>query len=172
MRFVLLACALAISAVAAEPEKFSDRLSDDERRAAGLDRLTREQLAALDALVRREREGGERSAREQARAEAVVELKEKVRAEAVAEAKTEAREEEQRRRIAETRVLSRLAGKYDGWSRGTEFRLQNGQVWRHTGSDIRYVDPVDAPPILIEKVFGGWRLYDASGGWCPVTRVK
>jgi len=69
-------------------------------------------------------------------------------------------------------VLSRVAGRYEGWSRGTVFRLENGQEWRHTGADVHYVNPTDSPPVLIEKVFGGWRFYDAGGGWCPVVRVK
>lgn len=154
MKILLLLSLLGM--VAEASESFSTRLTEAERRAAGLDQLTPEQLAALDAFVRREREGGEQAVREKA----------------TAEAKVQVREEEKQKRAAETRVLSRLVGRFDGWSRGTEFRLENGQVWRHTGSDVRSVARVEAPAILIEKVFGGWRLYDASGGWCPVVRVK
>jgi hypothetical protein len=154
MRILSLCLALSLSASAAD--RFSERLTEDERRAAGLHQLTPGQLAVLDKFVQREREGGERAVREKA----------------TAEAKAQVREEEKQRRVAETRVLSRLVGSFDGWSRGTEFRLENGQVWRHTGSDVRAVARVEAPAILIEKVFGGWRLYDASGGWCPVVRVK
>lgn len=159
----LLFVVIVLTAGAAS-ERFSQGLTEEERRVAGLDRLTAEQLAALDALVLREREGGEKAAGERARAELASEVKARVRA--------EVREEEKQRQLAATRVLSRLVGRYEGWARGTEFRLENGQVWRHTGSDVHYVTPVEAPAILIEKVFGGWRLYDAAGGWCPVTRVK
>lgn len=145
-------------------DRFSERLAPEERRAAGLEQLTAEQLAALDALVRRDREGGEQRVRELVRAEVASEVTEKARAEVQAE--------EKQRRLAETRVLSRIRGRYDGWDRGTVFQLENGQVWRHTGSAVQYVKPVDSPAVLIEKVYGGWRLYDAGGGWCPVRRVK
>lgn len=145
-------------------ERFSEKLTEAERRSAGLDGLTADQLAALDALARREQEGGEKAASEKARAETAAELK--------VQARAEVREEEKQKRLAATRMLSRLVGRYDGWAPGTEFRLENGQVWRHTGSDVHFVASIEAPAVLIEKVFGGWRLYDAAGGWCPVTRIK
>lgn len=149
-------------------ENFTERLSPEERKSAGLDRLTPGQLAALDALVKRDRESGAKSLRATVRAE----LREEVKQEAKAEAKAEARKETEERRTAETRVLSRIMGKFSGWDGRTVFKLENGQVWRQQDPEVHYVKPVDSPAVLIEKVFGGWRLYDQEGGWVRVVRIK
>jgi len=59
-----------------------------------------------------------------------------------------------------------------GWDGATQFKLENGQVWRQTEPGVYYVKPVDSPAVLIEKVFGSWRLYDQNGGWVKVVRIK
>lgn len=149
-------------------ENFTERLSPEERQSAGLDRLAPEQLAALNALVKRDRESGEKNLRVTVRAE----LREEVKQEAKAEVKVEARKEAEERRVAETRVLSRIMGKFSGWDGKTVFKLENGQAWRQVDPEVHYVKPVDSPAVLIEKVFGGWRLYDQEGGWVRVVRIK
>jgi hypothetical protein len=141
-------------------ERFTDRLTAEERKAAGLGLLTPEQLAVLDALVRRDRESGEKRVREE------------VTREVKAQAKVEAQKEEDERQLAETRVLSRIVGRYDGWEGSTVFKLENGQVWRQASPDVHYVKSVESPAVLIEKVYGGWRLYDQNGGWVRVVRIK
>lgn len=51
--FLSLICSLfAASLVAAEPLRFSQALTADQRSSAGIDRLNSDQVAALDALVR------------------------------------------------------------------------------------------------------------------------
>jgi hypothetical protein len=179
---VMMLAAGAVSAVA--QERFTERLTPEQRKAAGLDQLTPEQLAALDALVKMDRALGERRVVEQARQElreevkAAVkeELKAEVKAEVAAQVKEQARDEvkreEEQRRVAETRVLGKIKGRFSGWSGNTVFELENGQKWRQIGSDVYYVSPVDSPAVLIEKVFGGWRLYDQQGGWVKVQRIK
>lgn len=163
-----LMCAVLLPVAMRAQENFTERLSPEERKAAGLDRLTPEQLAALNVLVKRDRDSGEKSLRAVVRAE----LKEEVKKEAKAEAKVEVRKETEERQIAETRVLSRIVGKFSGWDGKTIFKLENGQAWRQADPDVHYVKPVDSPAVLIEKVFGGWRLYDQEGGWVRVVRIK
>ena len=153
-------------------EKFSDRVSTEERKAAGLDLLSPGQLAALDALVQRDRQQGVVQAREQAKVELREEVKAQVKTEVREQTKAEMHVEQQKQREAETRVLSRILGKYSGWDGATQFRLENGQVWRQAEPGVYYSDPVDSPAILIEKVYGSWRLYDQSGGWVRVVRIK
>jgi hypothetical protein len=163
-----LMLALLLPVAIRAQENFTERLSPEERQSAGLDRLTPEQLVALNALVKRDRESGEKSLRATVRAE----LREEVKQEARTEAKVEARKESEERRLAETRVLSRIVGKFSGWDGKTVFKLENGQIWRQADPDVHYVKPVDSPAVLIEKVFGGWRLYDQEGGWVRVIRIK
>src|SRR5262249_55974145 len=147
MRLAIAGLLLLGSLAVGEPgkDRFTDRLAPDERKAAGLDRLTSEQLAALDALVKRDREAGESRGREE------------VGRDAKNQAREEVRKEDEERQLAETRVLSRIVGRYSGWEGKTVFTLENGQIWRQTSSDVHYVTPVESPAVLIEKVFGGWR---------------
>lgn len=153
-------------------ERFSDRLSADQRKAAGLDGLSPEQLAALDAFVRQDRQQGVAQVKEKVRDELREEVKAQVKAEVKEQAKAEARTEMQKVQEAEIRILSRIAGKYSGWEGATQFKLENGQVWRQSEPGVYYVSPVDSPAVLIEKVYGSWRLYDQAGGWVRVVRIK
>lgn len=167
--FVLL---LGWAVVAPAQERFTDRLSAGEKKAVGLDLLSPEQVAALNALVLRDRQQGAVQVREQAKAELREEVKAQVKAEVKEQAKAEARTEQQQAREAETRVLSRILGKYSGWDGTTQFKLENGQIWRQAEPGVFYTKPVDSPAVLIEKVYGGWRLYDQNGGWVRVVRIK
>jgi hypothetical protein len=78
-------------------------MSDEEFRKTGLDGLTEQELEALDAWLLRYTAGD---------AEILRETSDKVR---------EAREDHE--------VVSRIVGDFEGWSGGTVFRLENGQVW-------------------------------------------
>ncbi len=170
MRHTLLLAAMV--AVGAAQERFTDRLSVEERKAAGLERLSPEQLAELNTLVQRDRQQGVVQVREQAKTELREEVKAQVKVEAWELAKAEVHAEQQKQRQAETRVLSRILGKYSGWEGATQFKLENGQVWRQAEPGVFYVKPVESPAVLIERVFGSWRLYDQNGGWVRVVRIK
>lgn len=159
-------------AIAPAQERFTDRLSAEEKKAAGLELLAPEQVAALNALVQRDRQLGAVQVREQAKAELREEVKAQVKVEIKEQAKAEARTEQQQAREDQTRVLSRILGKYSGWDGATQFKLENGQIWRQAEPAVFYTKPVDSPAVLIEKVYGGWRLYDQNGGWVRVVRIK
>lgn len=161
-----------LAVVAPAQERFTDRLSAEEKKAVGLESLTPEQVAALNALVQRDRQLGAVQVREQAKAELREEVKAQVKAEVKEQAKAEIRTEQQQVRETETRVLSRILGKYSGWDGTTLFKLENGQIWRQSEPAVFYTKPVDSPAVLIEKVYGGWRLYDQNGGWVRVVRIK
>ncbi|MEI6107052.1 MAG: hypothetical protein WCR49_08555 [Opitutae bacterium] len=178
----------ALGAVSPAQEQFIDRLSPEQRQAAGLNQLTPEQLAALNAYVQQDRQQRDRLVREKTRAELHEEVKTQVKAEVKAEikaevavevkaevkaqAKAEARQEQQQAREAETRILTRIAGPYSGWDGATKFALENGQVWKQAEPGVFYSKPTDSPAVLIEKVYGSWRLYDQNGGWVRVVRIK
>ena len=44
--------------------------------------------------------------------------------------------------------------------------------WKQAEPALFYVKPVDSPAVLVEKVYGGWRLYYTNGGWVKVVRIK
>jgi hypothetical protein len=154
MKSFLCPWCLLVAVTLAGQERFSDRLSTEQRQAAGLDQLTPAQLAALDAFVKADQQHGVVQVREKAR----VELRNEVAAEVKEQARTEARKEQQEERLAETRILSRIAGKFSGWDGATQFKLENGQVWRQSESGVYYINPVDSPAVSLRKVFCGWRL--------------
>ena len=159
---------LVLCSVVLAQSQFSERLTPEERQRAGLDQLTPAQLEALNALVKRDHDQGEKVVREKLRAEVRKEVSDEVKK----QTKVEARKEEEERRTAEVRILSRIQGSFSGWSGNTIFKLENGQVWRQAETGDYYTKPTDSPAVLLEKVFGGWRLYDQNGGWVKVVRIK
>lgn len=65
-------------------------------------------------------------------------------------------------------IEATLDGSFTGWSRGTRFRLDNGQVWETVSAErFRPVRPVDRPVVTIRRMaFGSFMLrvegYNAS----------
>ena len=168
-QFFRLGIFLSMFAVIVQAQEgFSERLSAEQRKATGLDQLSAAQLAALDALVKQDQRQGAVLVRDKARAE----LREEVKAEVKEQAKVEVRTELQKQLEAATRILSRIAGKFSGWDGATQFKLENGQTWRQAEPGVYDTKPVDSPAVLLEKVYGGWRLYDQAGGWVKVVRIK
>ncbi len=99
---------LALCTVGLAQSRFTERLTPEERSRAGLDHLTPEQLAALDALVKHDQDSGVQIVRENIRKELREEVKAEVKAEVKQQAKAEAKQEAEDQRAAETRVLSRI----------------------------------------------------------------
>jgi len=55
-------------------------------------------------------------------------------------------------------IQSRIVGDFDGWSGGTIFRLENGQVWRQIDQS-RFVYRVESPVVTISRgAFSSYRL--------------
>jgi hypothetical protein len=145
MRRSFLALVLAASiipAAALQATSFStleERMSAAEFRNAGLDKLSPEELAELNAWLAKN--GASRS--------------------------TAAAPSEDRRGLREapspaTRgpVISRLVGESTGWTYGTVFRLENGQVWRSVDRDSRLTGVrLTNPSVEIRQgLMGNWRL--------------
>lgn len=59
---------------------------------------------------------------------------------------------------APEQIQSRLVGEFTGWRGNTEFRLENGQVWRQAGSG-RLAWSADSPIVTIRRgVLNSYRL--------------
>lgn len=162
---------------AAEPT-FSGSLRADEFSSAGLEKLTPAERARLDALVRSYQQGTLEAARQQAVAAQVAKQAAEERA-AKAEAAAKAREKrsEEPSLLAKAKVLltpgteieyttveSRLVGDFQGWQRGTTFRLENGQRWQVTDGD-EYVHPrITAPAAkIVPGLLGSfWLVVDGA----------
>ena len=139
----LVAMMAATAAVAAED--FSRSLTPEEFAAAGLNKLTPEELARLDALVHQQRTGEVAKVREETAQKVRTETEAKVRAEVAAQEKTDEGRKAHRSflgrmkvmltpgtQIEYERVETQLVGPYRGYDPGRVLTLANGQQWQVT----------------------------------------
>lgn len=129
-----------------------ERMSEEEFRAAGLHKLSDDELAALEAwLEGRDREDDQ----------------------AAAEPESDQRglEEESGRSTIESRIV----GTFNGWKgRGTTFELENGMVWRVVEDDRFITGEIENPRVEVRPgAFGTWRLHiEDHRTWARVQRVR
>lgn len=72
-------------------------------------------------------------------------------------------------------VVSRISGSFDGWSGKTVFRLENGQVWKQVESGrFSPRGPMSNPKVTIDRGFlGAWRLkVEGYNSFVKVERVE
>ena len=160
MKFLCLLAWLSLAPMAvwaAEPARFSARLTSEQFKTAGLDKLTPEQLAALDRFVAGENEVETAAAVKEAVSTSAVakETASSAAPKAIAPAATPKPRSLLVRLLPGTRieyetVETRLVGEFRGWEGRTRFRLENGQVWRQNGGDNYSTPPVSAPRVWIE----------------------
>lgn len=127
--------------------KLEQRLSAEQLRATGLDTLTPEQLALLDTLLDEQTTATVQAVRAQATAEAA--------------ASGTQRDPDPSRFIglADEPIASRAKGTIGGWQPGTEFTLENGQVWKVLKGKMRLETPLESPEILVVPgIAGRWFL--------------
>ncbi|MEZ5276631.1 MAG: hypothetical protein R3F07_09645 [Opitutaceae bacterium] len=177
-----------------QAERFSDSLSAELMRSAGLDRLTVEERKELDRLVdlyqqdrldqaaadrdreieaarlvaaeaaTRELEIQVAAAREEASRQTAVEMAAQID-QVKEEAKVEAVREVEARQAAEKRFVATIDGRFRGWSGRTRFALDNGQVWIQKGDAVYTASPDDEAVVVIEKVsYDQYRLIYTESG--------
>ena len=154
---IFLTFALPICATAQSSSTFSsleERMSAADFRRAGLDKLTPEELAALNAwLQSRETSPGP----------------------APIEDRTGFASSTFFGSSGPDRVESTVAGSFKGWDRaGDLITLANGQVWRVTDSSTRLRVDLSNPRVVIERnAMGGWQLrVDGYNTRARVTRER
>ena len=172
----IFALCLLASVPAAGQDRFSQRLTPEERKAAGLDQLTAEQIASLDALVQRERQapvGAKKPAAVQPAAQPATT--------AVATEPAKSSPQKKSRLFGlpaadeENTITGTLVGEYRGWTGQTIFRLADGQIWvQEDHNDIYSVPPRQNPSVRIEKsAIGGYKLtVEGERMWVRVRRVQ
>jgi hypothetical protein len=144
----------ALTAVAARADdSFSRSLSPGDFSAAGLGKLTPEELARLDALVRGEKAGAAAKAKEETTKAVTASVSQQVQE----EDKGAAQKAPPSGIIQRMKVILRpgteieyttldavLVGPFRGWQRGTVLTLTNGQQWV-VSDDGEYWGPTDKP---------------------------
>ena len=160
----LLALGLALSlsgidAAQAQSSGFStleERMSAADFRRAGLEKLSAEELAALNAWL--QKDAGQRPV-----------------AAATAGGDRLGFEDAERASNGDGPITSRLVGESTGFSYGTTFKLENGQVWRSTDRNSRLTGVrLSNPGVEIRKgIMGNWRLkLDGYNTTVNVERVE
>ena len=119
-------------------------------RAAGLDKLTPEELAALNAWLQGTATGASAP---------------------VGSAPPSGDRIGFRESESGGTVTSRYVGEFTGWSGKTRFRLENGQVWEQSESGNLRGVRLDNPVMTIKQgLFGSWHI--SVDGLRATTRVR
>jgi hypothetical protein len=153
----LLALVLLITPCFAGAQDFSsleERMSAADFRAAGLDKLSDQELAQLNAWLRANVGGAQAAAAGQPSPADLIGF----------------------RPAAPTgEVVSQIDGPFTGWDGHTEFRLQNGQVWVQADSADRFRSgTIMNPGVRIEPgMMDSWVLrVDGFNHRVKVRRIK
>jgi hypothetical protein len=164
MRPILITLLLFVSAASfAAGDGFSsleEQMSGNEFSAAGLDKLTPQELDALNAWIRRH---------------SLATLATPATAAAAATPDTV-----DRRGLPsdpgddESPITSRVVGKFEGWDGQSVFKLENGMIWVQAGRDKFYVKEIQNPAVTITRgMFKSWYLsVDGYDEKCKVRRIQ
>lgn len=151
MKRVLMMLVFGGALVAAARAEFLRQLPADKFSAAGLNKLTPQELAALEQLIAEHERGAVTAAATKSvpvAAEPATAAEKKKSGPGWLRALLTLQETQEKPETAEA-VETRLAGDYDGWTGHTVFKLENGQVWQQAGGGERYDDKRHAPTVKI-----------------------
>jgi hypothetical protein len=190
LRVVLLSLAVTSMAFAAGSETpFTETLTTAQKQRLGLDAMTPEQQAELNAAVEAYTKGAKTAAVEQAVAQVKQEADQKVQqaekkaADAAVEEYKKKKEpgviartiEKLKKREAEDKVprfTGHVVGVFRGWSGGTYFPLTDGQVWRQTGTENYELPPVQNAEVEFYQSNNGYWRMRYGGAWITVKRLQ
>lgn len=164
----LLAAMLGQHAQASAP--IEQQMSPTEFKAAGLDKLSAAELAALNAWLSRSQSAPPAVAAQPSRPAPAVRPEDVAVPEGYALVRSGPGLDENDR----TPVESHIAGTFTGWSGNTRFRLANGQVWEQVDRSSVRVKPREQVAVRIApRVMGTWRMKaEGVGQWVQVKRVE
>ena len=173
-------------------QPFSSTLSSTEKQRLGLAALSPAQLVELDAAIGAYARGETTTAVAQAvqqvekKSEAKVQQAEKKAVIAAETAVAEYKKKQEPGVIARTldafkrrheedkreKIAARVVGEFRGWRGGTYFPLDNGQVWRQTGTEENELPPLQNAEVeIVRSASGYWRL-SHGGAWITVKRLR
>lgn len=151
---LLLSLVLACGPLVAQ-ERFSsveERMTGKEFMEAGLDKLTDEELAALNRWLRDHSVATLESARPNTSAAAG-------RSTAAPTGMPGDERGFEGAATDRSTIVSRLVGEFDGWDGETIFELENGMVWKQDETDKFFTRSMANPEVTIKSgLFNSWRL--------------
>ena len=161
-----LALAVALVAVLASPlafaqqdgERIEQQMTHEQFMAAGLDQLSAEQLQNLNAWLNR----------------TLVTETTKAATKATRQARQDA-EVEQRGFFGSSSdepVSGQLQGEFNGFAKGRQYQLDNGQVWRQTDSSSLVGVHLDSPKVTIKPGLIGSAWYLKVEGYNTSAKVE
>ena len=167
MKIVLvIALSLAIPLIVIANEGFSsleEQMSGKEFSATGLDKLTPEELQALNNWIR-------------SRSVATLDQPKAGSDTVIIETREDARGFENVEKSEKDRspIATRVKGGFTGWNGHTEFTLENGMIWVQDDKDKFYIQEIQNPEVTIKPgMFGSWHLsVTGHKSSCKVKRIQ
>ena len=131
-----------------------ETMRPEEFKAAGLDKLSEDELQHLDAYLQGYRQSAQKKAAEKAQADAQVEIK---KANEKAEQATEEAKKTARTKLDS--LVSRVDGSIEGLKGRTQIRLEDGTVWKQANADDHYKATVtDHPAAVVLHTNFGYKM--------------
>ena len=138
-----------------------EQMTGADFKATGLEKLSPDELAALDNWLR---------------AHSLATLDAPAAGAATATGSGDARgfETQKIADMDKTTITSRLVGKFSGWDGQTTFKLENGMIWQQSDKDKFYIKEIENPVVTIEPgAFGTWKLsVEGYSSKCKVERIQ
>jgi len=155
LRNSLLSAALALCCVSAHAQQtdgLQQRMSAEEFKAAGLDKLSPQELQSLDGWLS-------------------AHAKVRVTTRLVTDTGKPVFYPEQGKR---TKILAHVAGHFDGWSNGKVIKLDNGQTWKQVGDEHPSCMTGENPTAKVKpSLMGSWLMFvDGCSDTVHVERVN
>ncbi len=178
MLWLLLVVGLVAGSAGARAENIEQAMSPEEFRAAGLDKLSNDELVQLNLWLARRGDSG--TAAMIAPTPATPAQPSTPAATPVVDNGPRIRAKNRQPGTADTvptevdEVNSRLVGYFEGWRKGTIFKLENGQHWRVIDDRRFEVSSEDSPTVQIKSGFmDSWimKFGDYNRG-ARVQRIK
>lgn len=172
MKKLLLALlALLFSQFALAQTSFSsleEQMTGKDFAATGLDKLSAEELAALNAWIR---------SRTLATLDTPKAGSGTVYTGTAGTSQTgdvRGFETEQARNADRSTITSRIVGSFTGWDGQTVFKLENGMIWEQADKDKFFVKAIENPVVNIEPgAFRTWKLsIEGHSSNCRVERIQ
>jgi hypothetical protein len=158
----LLALTTTISVLAAEGfSSVEEQMTGKEFIAAGLDKLSPQELEALNDWIRRH-------------SVATLDTPKAGPSSSSAYADMDRRGTKNEEKSDRTPINANLVGNFRGWDGQTTFKLDNGMIWVQADKDKFFTKEVENPAVVIEPgMFGTWRLHiEGFNSECKVKRIQ
>ena len=165
----LLSLITTFSVLAAEGfSSFEEQMTGKEFSAAGLNKLSQQELDVLNDWIRRH----SLATLDTPKSGLVTGYPEDDQHDSKSEDEDEDEDEEKKKE--RTTITSTLVGNFGGWDGQTVFELENGMIWAQADKGKFYTKDVKNAVVIVEPgMFGTWRLHiEGFDEDCKVKRIQ